>query len=572
MSETEHTDRSSRLGASHYSSGDFQDKVRRQSGTTQARHTVSMLLHMLAAIILMLFAASHFAFLTIHNLDHKLQNPVFPFLSNGTTYAFAGVLEFTTALVCLGWRGKGPANVVILIFVGVILWYRWAFHYTGGAECNCLGYLGRLLHINKSAERIIPMLALLFLGMTTLPWLRCLFARVTPKRVGCLMVLSILTLSVVRVRAEQTIEVQGLIDVTVWDPQHNHEHAHTHSRGRFLAAISDHKWTISATNLENNVYWARLAYDGTNSYASEPYGGNLWFNILPQSNTVSTSICPGPFFFPEDGDWLGLAVIWTTYCLSSETIAYATTNGVTTIPAPWWAPRISEQGYGYKWVINPANDEFAEDLKVVRDISLDLAPNQELLRWDLNYPEKVGDRNGLNQDLAIRTLRQNGFVDASYHCTDWYQTNGMSIPRASEFYCYTLNAMTRKPYPFPSYKGYLTTDEVTLLGDTDPGLPPPSRGTLVRDYRFKRMNKTRVYNYAQYRLEVGDAWRPDRDPSLLAQAEEGLKNGTRIGAIATPRNILVWLFLLVLLSAPVALYHLVERKQKTNKQKEIISV
>src|SRR5665213_1506176 len=528
---------------------------------------LSSLLHVLAAIVLFLFAISHFAFLTVIDINHKAENPVFPFLSNESTYALAGVFELSAALLCFRWRGNIFGSAIILTFVGIILWYRWAFFYTGGYHCNCVGYLGTLLHLSKAQEVIIPKIALVFLTVTALPCLCRFFFRIIKRRFRWLGILGLLSMLTMQTSAEQTIQIQGTIDVGLWNPKDNSNYTNTHSSAAFTAIISEHAWIISATNLVDKAYWAKLAYDGTNTYTTEPNGQNLWFQKRPNGDAVLTSISPGPFYFPRDGDWLGLSVIWMTYCLTPEIVAQATTNGVTIIPAPWWAPRLSAKGYGYKWVVHFANGRFINDLNVVRDTRLDLSTNQEILRWTFDYPDTVAERNAFKQDLSIRMLIPSGYTDANYKCTEWYHTNGISIPIASEFYRWWFDFQQHQTFKFPYCKGFLNAKTVTVLQNSEPHLELPDQLTYVRDYRFKRMNESRVFNYVSYQLKAGDAWRADDDSNLLAQAEYGLKHGIKINSLDSPKNILAWIMLaLIFTPIIIGLCYAVKQKSK-NRQR-----
>ena len=128
-------------------------------------------LHVIAGILLLSYSLSHFGFLTIRDANHSLSNTVLPFLHNRTVYLFAGLFELLTALLCFTMKGRSYTNIVILTFVAVIVWYRWAFYFTGGAYCGCLGLFGLLMHLTKSQEAIIPKITLCLLFLTTLPWI-----------------------------------------------------------------------------------------------------------------------------------------------------------------------------------------------------------------------------------------------------------------------------------------------------------------------------------------------------------------------------------------------------------------
>src|SRR6266478_5410445 len=132
---------------------------------------LQVVLHWIAGVILLLFGVSHFGFLTISTANHGLHNTVFPFLTNSTVYFVAALFELSIAIICLRSRGREFANVMILTFVAIIAWYRWAFYYTGGSSCDCLGLLAKLLHLTKAQETSVPIATLIILTVTTTPWL-----------------------------------------------------------------------------------------------------------------------------------------------------------------------------------------------------------------------------------------------------------------------------------------------------------------------------------------------------------------------------------------------------------------
>ncbi len=127
-------------------------------------------LHCFAGTLLILFALSHFAFLRISGFEGRLPNPVFPFFTNNGLYLTAGFIEGLAAVACFRFPGRDWTNVIVLTFVTIMLLYRWAFVFNGGSDCNCLGLLGKLLHVSKREERTTPNLALLYLVFTTIPW------------------------------------------------------------------------------------------------------------------------------------------------------------------------------------------------------------------------------------------------------------------------------------------------------------------------------------------------------------------------------------------------------------------
>src|ERR1700734_1372770 len=139
--------------------------------------TVSVYFHGLAALLLLLFSVSHFADLIMGGVFYDAVNPVFTFLTNRTVFFLAGTLEMITAICCWKYRGQDLTNVAILTFIGIILWYRWSFHYVGGYRCNCAGLFGKLFHISKIKENMIPVIALILLTISTVPWMIRVFGK-----------------------------------------------------------------------------------------------------------------------------------------------------------------------------------------------------------------------------------------------------------------------------------------------------------------------------------------------------------------------------------------------------------
>lgn len=522
-------------------------------------------LHLLAGGILLAFAVSHFAFLGISDPSHDLTNTVFPFLKNRTMYLLAGVLEISVALVCLLFRGHSWTNIVILAFVGVIAWYRWAFYFTGGAHCGCLGLLGKLLHISKLEETVLPIVMLCLLTLTTLPWLCGGFLKLARGRVRSVPLLAALLLACRSAHGQLAVQVSGEIDSAHYNPYSHKIFTNTDIQAEFTADLSGENWDIAITNKNDNRWWARMFFDGTNIYTFEPRNGNLYRGQLPNSNEVFATITPSPVYSSVDEDDLGISLAWAAYGFS-PIAAVTNKHGVVELPLNWLYSRVSPYAHGYKWQLGDwVSGRFIDSFEVVYDHTLDLDQKSELLRWNMDYPGTLPEYNDRVKNLSAR-MREvpNGFVEARYRCTEWLHTNSITIPAAAELEWYWY-------YP-PSIAEkfeYRATLKVTGIGFA--GMPellaPPNEVTYVHDYRFKRANEHRIFKYGDYQLQAGDAWKAGDDPALLAKADDWLKHGRKYDdfgfAFGVPaRTVVTWLFLVITLIPVVAVLWY---RTKTNK-------
>jgi hypothetical protein len=538
---------------------------------TKTEQTVSTsrfysVLHLLAATILLLFAASHFAFLTVPDVSHNLQNPVFPLVTNKTMYLMAGLFEAAAGLLCLRLRGRDAANIVILTFVGVILWYRWAFYFTGGTQCSCLGILGRLLHLSKQQEKVLPILALVVLTMTTLPWvIRILWSLRRPSG-GASLILALAFLPQVAL-GQKSVELTGELNLKVGNPRTGAPYKNQEAHSSFAVTFSGDTWKICATNLLNKKWWGEIVWDGTNIYTMEPKGGNYYFNIPPAGENLVT--IRGSRTFEVGGDDpLGLAALWVAYGLSPQNVS-PDKNGRREVGLPWEYPRRNPDAYGYNWVMTPTADgRFIKDCQMIRDQSLDLNEKEEFLRQEIDYPVGTQERNHFKVGLQIKKSVPSDFMAARYHCAEWCHTNGMTIPAASEFVIYLFgltnysNPSSVYAYPYKTAEIKVTT--VNVHDEAEKVLTPVTAATHVEDYRYKRMNEKRVFRYAEYKLSSGDSWKSGNDPKLLAQAEYGLKHGPRLGELnVASRNVVAWVLLALGIIPPIVIIFALRKKQKS---------
>ncbi len=156
------------------------DKTNKRPGTDNY-NTVSSnrssCLHSVAAIVLMIFAISHFAALAFKGPQYMRLNAVIPLLTDAQLFLVAGFMELVIGVLSLRWRGDTKASVMILLFVGLMGWYRFSLEWlsTGGRRCGCFGLMGLLLGMSVETEKLFSAGVLVVLVMCAVPALRELF-------------------------------------------------------------------------------------------------------------------------------------------------------------------------------------------------------------------------------------------------------------------------------------------------------------------------------------------------------------------------------------------------------------
>jgi len=525
------------------------------------------ILHIFAGLILIMFALSHFAFLRMPDNSHASLNPVFPFLTNGKLYFIAGIFEALIGASCLAFNGSDRTNVLILTFVTVILWYRIAFYLMGGSQCGCLGLLGRLFHLGKWQEIVIPYLALLSLVTATTPWLFRHFKKSRGSSVISSTLFAFIFLQPTQsVFAGQTLRISGEINSDRYNPKSGVIYTESSNRAEFQVVISDSDWSISVTNRADNTRWEKLVWNGTNLYLFQP---NKYYYAHEKKLEEATlvTVSPSPVYFSLDGeDPTGLGVVWLAYGFSP--IAVSTNqDGIVSLPLSWRGARCSLLAYGYKWLLGDwVGGRFLKTLEVVRDHSLDLDAEQELLRSSMDYPEDLLGFNVLNEGLRFRSDIPDGFVEATYSCTSWFQTNSEAIPLISEFKRY-LPSFQGTNHNKPFYIAKLVAKSVSVSDEAASFLPmlAEESHSIVRDYRYKKMNDTRIFKYAEYEMRKGDNWKSANDPDLLAKQQAWLKHGKKYRNFSKGKSVLSWLILgLFIVPAAVMVWKKQKQKNKSN--------
>ena len=536
---------------------------------------VPFLLHMLAGIILIIFALSHFAFLRIYDNSRGSANPVFPFMSNGDLYCCAGIFEMVVSLICFYYPARYLTNLIIIGFVVVIVWYKIAFFFLGGIQCGCLGLLGRLFHVTKFEEKVIPDVALFFLVVSgASSWLVSVGKRlgrsftISGSRIVVSLFYAILLLATTlgNQLSARTVDVQGEIDSAHYNPITGKIFTNDYVHAVFSVVISDNSWKICITNQIDKKRWVQLIWDGTNNYLFQPNGGNFYSHKPPVDDATLITISSSPVYDSLDQDDIGFSPLWLTYGFAPIAVVTNKT-GVVELPLNWRGSRSSMQAYGYSWLIgNWVGSRFVDKIDVVRNRTLDLESNRELLRNSMDYPETLVSFNIRNESIRYRSQINDGFLEATYRCTKWYETNGLSIPCATEFKWYLPPAPTAKNDK-PTYIASLTANSILISDKTEGFIESQTVGkrSYVHDYRYKKSNETRIFKYAEYEMQTGETFKSANDLELQAKAESWLIHGRKYGDFSNRRQILSWLLLATLIVPAIIL---VWRKQQTQKHEK----
>lgn len=474
---------------------------------------------------------------------------MFPFLSHRDVSLLAALLELGLGVVCLGWRGRAWVNGLTLTWVAVLLWYRWALHHTGGAGCNCLALLGKLLGVSRMQETVLSGFFLLALVLTTTPWLIGQVRRAWQTCFGWVLVLLWFGFTPA-LHADPNLRVWGTVSLQEFNLRTGEPYPQQQWHNTFLITRTERTWDLQVTNQHHPLWWGRQTFDGTNSYALRPAGGVFVAGSPYQPSTQQTTatVIRAPYPVPLSAGQLGEALVSLTYGWSPATFA---TNpaGKVVLPIPWTVVRNNPNAWGYRWVLRGWQDgRFLRGCEVVRDSSLDRPTKQELFRMEIDYPETLADYNAYLNELGHRKSVPDGTVRGRYSVTRWFHTNGWTIPRSSR-----LEVFLAVPTNRPARIFELEATGFEWLPQAPDPTPEIALPTEVSDYRYKRWNARRVFKYARYTLRPGDRWPGDQEPTLLAAAEDWLKRGRPYSRFADDRKRWLTWALLGLLLCPVAI-------------------
>ncbi|MGH7941790.1 MAG: hypothetical protein ACREFR_12040 [Limisphaerales bacterium] len=357
----------------------------------------------------------------------------------------------------------------------------------------------------------------------------------------------------------RAIELFGIYDGSAYNPRTGKPYFdYRRVSAAFEATILGEQWKIAATNL-NTRETATLWFDGQSTFCLKHTRSGS-----PASNIVVADISPTEFYISGGNDPLDLCVPWVAYGLNPTAICSDKNNSISTVPLPWLGPAYDTQAYGYRWHIIPTLDgRFASQFSTVRDRSLFAHINQVLLSSNFVYPTSLAALNRSRFAFMIfKRQIPNGFVEAKYDCQAWYETNGESLPAASQF-----ETFIDPHFHFPGFKGHLTVSKA-VVRDMELQIAPPIETLVhVADFRYRMANGKRIFRGATYLLTPGSDWRTARDPALLAQAQYYLKHGPRYDEYTSNEDVIIWgLFSILAITPIVALLWSKSKQRKKNEQ------
>jgi hypothetical protein len=358
--------------------------------------------------------------------------------------------------------------------------------------------------------------------------------------------------------AESATKIDGILNASRYNPVLGTPLSNTTVQVSFTATISNGKWSICVTNLDNKAWWGEIFCDGTNIYTLNPEG-DLWLDEPPGTDHLFSTVSPAPLYVAPVDDTLGLATIYVTYALSPKLLAPGK-NGVIEMPLPWNLGRSSPKGNGFKWEITSDSD-FIGSFRIIRDNSLDLSDQDEMLRQEIDFPHKIEDRNSYLASLNYRKTIPNGYTQAEFAVTSTYDTNHTQIPKSSELKYYMYSSSVKHPFVHPIYKSSLKATNLAFLDDYQSEVPPTDVEADVHDYRYKKLVNGQVFNYADYKLHPGETWKAADDAALLQQREHYLKHGARISSFVMRKPVLIFL-IIALVAVPLLAVLILKHKSK----------
>lgn len=121
--------------------------------------------------LLLAFGSSHLlASASSHAPMLNMSNSVFPFISNDTIFAFAGLLQIILATQVFRYRHTARADVLLIAIASLLVWYRVARWLLGDTQaCGCAGLLREYLNMSAQQERIYSTIGVVTLLVCALP-------------------------------------------------------------------------------------------------------------------------------------------------------------------------------------------------------------------------------------------------------------------------------------------------------------------------------------------------------------------------------------------------------------------
>ena len=168
-----------------------------------------------------------------------------------------------------------------------------------------------------------------------------------------------------------------------------------------------------------------LCSDSTNLYYLHFMTRN---GVVVPDNSNILEVVPGSFPFFDYAVMDIQAFLWT--CLGSK--QFLSTLGTPGFPIPWRTPRVSPEAYGFavENVSRLDGSGLVKAFRIVRRASLDLSPEKEASRPEIDPPQTPAFRQSFDDSLARRlTNNPEGFLLASYSVESTLTVDSQAIPK-----------------------------------------------------------------------------------------------------------------------------------------------
>lgn len=507
--------------------------------------------NIVCATIFLIYAASHFSFLSVPSYRHELNDVVFPFLKNRYIYTLAGVLELAIGVACLLYRRDRRPAVAVWFFISLMIWYRVGIDFLGGeSACNCLGILGKLLGISKRAEQVIPIVTLATLGLLNLPW-RQIVNHIKGRRIVAVSCSIVIAAVVGSHTAEASgILVEGKLRARAFNPTKATEYAFMRANSSFRALLVGTTYDIEITNNDVKLWTVRFVYDGSNALITAPADGDYYRTRTPSGKRFSAILSKEPVPALNTHDVFGLSVLWMVLCYPTHVAAGQLQNH-SEIPLLWLIPRRSAVAYGYRWDADLADDHNAKSIQILRSSALDLDPVGEAMRPNLIIRDTVAAKNELTLALNVRRQQSDGFSVADLRVSGWESVvGGRQMPKNAQLQLALGESQTHKHF----WRIYaFEIDRVSPAPDATVSLPQITGVTHVEDFRFAEKRGDHVYKASTYDLSPGASWPAHYDSQQVALREEYFKSIVRPSYRAAGHAV-VWAALGMIIGAFTAVW------------------
>jgi len=445
--------------------------------------------NIVCGLILLLYASSHFMFLTIPSSQHALQDVVFPFLHARLVYVAAGALELIVGLLCFIYRRSILASVAIWAFIAIVVWYRCSMALLGGElQCNCLGLLGRLMGVSKATEQAIPIITLIILVILNVPW-RMIVCRLRGRAAILIYFFCLYATFTCNAHAADGLLIEGTVSAKTYNPVKGTEYRFMSATSHFRALVVGRTCDIEVIQNDLKLWRIHYVYDGKTALLSLPSDGDYYRTKDPTTKTRLAILSNEPIPKFLSYDIFGLCVLWMNFCLPAHVSAGDIGNH-SEIPLLWANPRSSLLGYGYRWNFQKTDDKsLLQSVQVIRDTMLDLDSKAEYLRVGLKTLNTVAAINSLNTGLKVRKQQSQGFEIANFVASDFEHTTAQTIARKAEL---VIKLGENKLFCHP-WRVYTTEIEhITPMKSVTISLPSITDNLNVIDFRYSEVRNGKI--------------------------------------------------------------------------------